>query len=365
MALQNIGSLIIPSVYLLNGSTTTLTINAGEAVSTANSGWGFSFKVPKSGTLTRIGIYIQTVTTPGTLNFSLQTLSSGLPTGTNYGGSTPVSVAVTTAGWYEATISATATAGDKIAACIQNDITLTGAFTNGRLNSAFQIYTDNSPSYLNSAGGTWTKVGIAAPYLAAVGYSSTDYANTIGHITAPFLSATGEVFSTTGATRRWGADFTPQFKMRARGIIFRSPSTVQNFTGVIYDATGTTALATGTHTSADFYPSITSINTGGVYVPFDSGATLIMNAGTSYKVVAVAGTATSMNAYKATANSAGLMSMMPLSTNWTYTSYDGTSWTSDATSYPASIYLEVDQLDDGASSATGILVNSGMTGGMK
>lgn len=357
MALQSVPSFIYPQQDIRASGTTIPSIAALDSVSAANAGWGIVFRAPKAGTLVRVGFYVQAVTTGATVNVAFQNVdASGLPNGVNAGGSSPTTVSVTAAGWYEAnfTTGATVTAGQKIAAVVTQPAT-PGSMTDGRLANVVQLPIIEPYYVLNSAGSAWSKPNTGVTPLFAIGYSTSDYI----HLTnaSPFNAVTSTSVNTGAAVRRWGARFQVPFSCRAVGAAFWTTAQFPpDGSLVLYNDAGT-ALATATFTSA----AAAQPSAGNGYdLYFDSGTQVTLSVAAYYRLAFTATSATSQGCYDGTVNSTGLLSALPGGPLFSLTTYNGTAWDdTQTTRYPFGLSLMIDQLSDGAGGGGGFLDGSG------
>jgi len=178
----------------------------------------FRMVAGRSGTLTKIGFYVGSVTSSQTLKVELQTVSltTGEPTGTLYGGSAKGTQASPSANtYYEVTLgtAATVTAGDYIAVVIEFDSTI-GNLQIRYVRTGAVVDNTGYPGVMIRTGGSWSNQTEAWPICHFV-YSGTPNifdSNMCFPINDCFEHSAGG-----GATAQMGLKFTMPFKARMTG----------------------------------------------------------------------------------------------------------------------------------------------------
>lgn len=277
------------------------------------------FRIPKSGTITRVGFMTGTVTTSQSLLVGLETVSStdGNPTGSAYGGSSPgIVISPASNTWYEATLGAAAngTAGDVVAAVIQ---------FSGTAGNLVIRYGSGSGAfgYVTAFTTTWAK----AAYFPIVYLVYTD--NSIG---APL-----DAMPAVSSSANFNVNSTPD----ERGIYFKAP-----VSGKVLAARWYGATATGAHYDVVLYDAggtvIATVNvnmnqeSGGTYnrtIAFPVPPSVV--AGNWYRLVLKPNTGANLTAYMGAFPNASARTAWLPNAYYTYRT-DGGSWAED----PAVIY---------------------------
>jgi hypothetical protein len=208
------------SLFALNGQIriphfpdgfSALALNGQDIIDATGEHAGVIFQIPKSGTVTKIGFYVRTVTTPQPIQAALYSLGSfGAPSKASlYGGCQPGQIASPTAGtWFEATLAtpATVVAGAFVHSAIEFVSTI-GNLTIGYLSD---FTTQRYPCPYLFAGGYGTRVQSPSTYLV---YSDGSYAP-IG--TSMPMAANSGTFSYNNA--EYAVGFNLPFACRVLGL---------------------------------------------------------------------------------------------------------------------------------------------------
>ncbi len=333
MSLQAIpGTILIPDLvsYSHGSAWNDLLIDAsGEKVA-------FVTRVPKTGTITKVGFRTRTVTTSAALKVSLQGVNtSGDPNGTILGGGTAYGILSSPASntWYLVTLNAGLSVNkfDPIAAVIEFSSTVgslnIGAAARGW--GARQLYN----AYVDHYTTAWTKYD----YLISVAFVYSD--NSYG--TTPFvhpISAIGAYTFNSGSTPdEYGNYFKLPFPVRAVGMV-ADVDLDQDSTFKLYDSDGTTVLASVVVNASQRY----STAAGLIWGLFSTPVNLLKN--TWYRMTIVPNGTTNISLSWIDAAD---MSAFPLGQNCYQTSRtDGGAWTEDTVTR-VEIALLVDSFDDG------------------
>jgi hypothetical protein len=194
------------SLFALNGQLriphypdgfSSLALNGQDIIDATGEHAGVVFQIPKSGTVTKIGFYVRTVTTPQPIQAALYNLGSyGAPNKASlYGGCQPGQIASPTAAtWFEATLAtpATVVAGAFVHSAVEFVSTIGNLtigycsdFTTQRypypyLYAAGYGSRNSSPaSYLVYSDGSYAPIGASLPMsvnTAAFSYNNAEYA---------------------------------------------------------------------------------------------------------------------------------------------------------------------------------------------
>lgn len=355
MTLQTVkgGGLLLPHFF---GACRRDIHGTGITIDAAGEKAGFVFRVPKTGTIDRVGFMVRGVTSSQTLRAGLETVDTTnyLPTGTQYGGSAVGTQAAPAADtFYEVTLgtAATATEGNIIAIVVQFDAT-TGNLIIGQIDNESGGANTSFPfvcAYTASWAKDNTRVGVFS-----VRYSDGTY-EPIGQCipTAP----RADTFINTGSTPdEMGNRFTVPGPCRVAGIFSGVNHNAAAVDYVLYD--GTTALAT-----ISIPAGHSASNVGYETYYFDTPVTLA--AGTVYRLVAKPTSTTNINVREVIVSAAGMMDMLPGGSDWYKTSRtDAGSWTDDTLRRIWALGIFIDQIDDAAGGG-GMIVHPGMSGGMR
>lgn len=165
--------------------------------------------------------------------------------------------------------------------------------------------------------------------------------------------------SSTGAIRRAGLRFrVPTVRTLDRvALTFTTPNNCDGRL-VLYDGDGTTELR-----SIDLDNDDCRSTTNALYIdlPFEP---VTLAAGTWYRLAFVGGTATAAAVQYVDVAAAALMDGLVLGQDAHWTQHDGTSWAETTIRRPT-FGLGFGAFDDGISAGGGLLVNPGMTGGIR
>lgn len=338
MALIDVPPLIIPDMRFLDNAALN-----NFAISGAGNYFAAIIPVPKTGNIRKVGFILASVTSSQTLKAEIQTVSSGLPSGTLYGGSAK-GTATPASGANEITLGtdAAATAGDEIAVRIEFDSTVGNVtFKSRALSSTYRI---GRPYIIENTGANTKREGWPVIWLV---YDDGSYAVIPG--TAPITTInTGSV-----GTHR-SLKFQLPFRSRLIGIWHQcgpgfGSATV--LTPKLYAADGSTLLATGNAVDRN-EPSTTAMLYH--YLAFPR---TILSANTVYYVMIDTGGSSTPQAY-VTFTSAAVMAAWGGSQIKSATGSAG-SLVEQALDRPMT-YLVLDQIEAG-----GPMVHAGMSGGMR
>ncbi|HDZ58617.1 MAG TPA: hypothetical protein ENH47_00950 [Ignavibacteriales bacterium] len=347
MALQTIkGGLWIPE-YLNRAITSPL---SPKLLDTAGYKFAAIFKVPKTGTISKVGFRVGNVTTPETLKVGLQTLSGGDPTGTAYGGMVAGTQATPAANTYYTVplgTPATATVNDTVAVVIEFDSAV------GNLEIDYLSTNAQGFPYIDYYTGAWVKDdNIPAISLE---YSDGSYENT-GMF--PISNVSTFKFNNTDTPDERALRFSLPFPGRIAGFwVGIDNNRTGAFDIVLYE--GTTAKATVSFAAIEYSSVDMEICFGVFDTPFE------YTKNTEYFLAVKPTSATDIGLREITILSAAIMDSFPGGTNFYLgTRTDAGSWSTDTLKRPF-MGVFIDQLDDGVGGAGGMIVHPGMDGGMR
>lgn len=184
---------------------------AGEKVA-------FVFRIPKSGTISEVGFRTGTVSNAKTVRVSLETVSltTGAPTGTNYGGSTPGTITPVTVAYHYVDLGTPALAvqGDYVAVVFQFDSTA------GSVYIAASSYRFTAPmdqfGYALQFITSWTKLASKRPIIHFK-YDDNSIEPILGASNLLTASTTSS-FNLNSAPDEYGTLFQLPFPARLCGV---------------------------------------------------------------------------------------------------------------------------------------------------
>ncbi len=344
MALQGIGGYTQwPSNLYFTRDLSFLTLDAAGEILAA------IFQVPESKTITHICFRTSAVAISATLRVGLETTNNdGTPTGTQYGGSSPGTLASPASGtWYEVplSVSASATRPDWVAAVFQFDSTAgdvdiscaTGQYHYG-CGVPFSLHYDTT------AWAQYDRTVVMA-------LKCSDGTYIVPPRYTPMSSALFAGFSLDSSPDEGGLRIYSPAPMRVEGWWFygRETTTSHEFDVNLYDSSSVSLRSASVGNRAGSTANYEMVFYFGL---FDSSYDIQAN--TEY-FLAVKGT---VNTYKTplhvlTFPNASIMSKMPGAGNLYYVyRTDGGAWTADTLSLPR-MGLLVSALDDGAGGGGG------------
>lgn len=330
---------------------------AGFLIDATGEKAGLVFRVPRTGTIDRVGFTTRAVTTSQTLRVGLETTDTTnyLPTGTQYGGSavgTQASPAADT--FYEVTLAtaATATKGDIVAIVVQFDSTV-GSLVIGQIDNEGGGNNTAFP-YLVNFVTSWAKIA------AGIGMHSIRYSDGVYEpigACVPTSPRIDTAFNSGSTPDEIGNRFTVPAPMRTTGLFSAVGHGTVALDYVLYE--GTTALATVS------VPSGLSANASG-YETFFWPTAVSLSASTVYRLVAKPTTTTNINVREAVVLNNAMLGMIPGGTDWYKTSRtDAGAWTDDTLRRIWALGLLIDQIDNAAGGSGGLKTHPGMVGGMR
>lgn len=227
----------------------------------------------KAGSVDRIALHVTAVTGSPSYDVRLETVDSGVPTGTLFGTNTNVTFSPTGTGIQTVTLTSAATvvAGDKVA-CVIKSTTADGSnnATFGFRDPELGVvpFQDNAAPFTDIGVGTWTWVADCARFGPM--YSDDDRMWGVGIWNIVDSTTT---FDSADTPDEIGICFTArrQVDMIGAAISVRISSTTSDFDIVLYDSGGT-SLASVSVDVSKFWTSTTSARNMTFY--FSSAYTL-------------------------------------------------------------------------------------------
>ncbi len=337
MALQTIsGGLWIPRPVSGNQNATPQ-INT-DSVVTTTGGVAVIFRIPKTGTVSKLAFLLVTVTTAGLTDARLETVdtTTGNPTGTLYATGSNATF-TPAAGWNTITIGtpAAVTGGDYAALVVKATgatISLTSGFMVGAAGALEGIL----PYHARLASGTWSK-RLTRPIL---GLEYNDGSYPAIPDTYAVSAVTQTAYNNGSAADEYALKFKIPFPARCSGF-WCVVEPAGDLDVVLYDSDGTSVLK-----SLSFDKDIkAAANNGFMSATWASGSALLAN--TSYYLSFKPTSATSITLPRFTFPSSAVMEAMDGGANFhEATRVDAGSWTPNTTGRPIAGLL-FDQFDDG------------------
>lgn len=327
-------------------ATAPLTIDAsGERVA-------YRMLIGRSGTITKIGFYVGTVTTPQVLKVELQTVSltTGEPTDTLYGGSAKGTIASPVLNtYYEVTLgtAATAVAGNYVAVVIEFDSTIGNLQTRHVITGAVVDNTGH-PNVMFRTGGAWAIETESWPICRFVYSGSPDIydSNMCFPINECFEHSPG------GGTAQMGLKFTMPFTARLAGVYLSYRPRGDNLMKLLDSANG---LIDSVSLDENVWGSTTSMRW--TFIPLS--APRILTKGATYRYITQATGATAQFLYGLRfLNNNILGAWTAKDAIYSHRVDTSSAWT-DETTYAPFLQLMFDQIDSG-----GLLNHPGMVGGL-
>ena len=341
MALQTLAEAWLPPAWFANISGwSSMQVNAsGEKAA-------MIVRVPATGDITAVGVYITAVVAAQALSVSLETVdANGDPSGSAYGGSTAGSIASPAAGWYTVTLGAqaSATVGDIVAVVVQFSGTV-GDVSVGRVG----CITAHEFPYADLYTTSWAK-STNTPATTLI-YGSTYYPNA----GFPFSGLSQWTLNTGTSPDEVALKFRLPFPARIAGAWVLGWS--RGHTTILYSAADV-VLASKAHPAG----AVSDIGTArpGQFL-FDAGYPLVKN--TDYRLAFRPDNANNNRLQYCDVTTAAMMAALPGGASFiASTRADAGAWT-DLTTRRPFIGLILDQFDDAVSvgAGGGILMPEGL-----
>jgi hypothetical protein len=361
VALQTItGGMWLPDP--LPGILATVQLATGATIDASTELCAGIGLAPKAGAIRKVHFRTGAVSVNAAtrLSAAVQTVSAttGDPSGSNYGGSTAgaAGAAPTANAWSSITLGTDATVGsvgDVIAAVIGfNNFVAADSVVISALNSTSNASID-FPYVDAFVGGAWAKSAAQMPCMA-LEYSDGSFAYMQGWM--PVTTVTNQSFaSNTAGTDEYALSFQIPFPARLRGVAAMIDGD-GDYEVIIYS--GTSALETIAVDKDQRAGTVHRFR----YFRFPAGQSLSAN--TTYRLGIRPTTTTAIVLQIHTVNSAALLDQMSGGQDFCLgTRLDQGAWAADTTTQRPMIFLQFDQMDDGASAGAGLLTYRGLEGG--
>ena len=345
MAIQTIkGGMTIPS---LTDDNITLSFN-GKLLDASGEKFAAIFKIPKTGTVAKIGFRTGTVTTSETLKIGLETISGGNPTGTAYGGmvaGTQAAPASDTFYTVALGTDASVTAGDSVAVVIEfnstvGDLEIDSISSGGR-----------GHPYIAHFTASWVRDDNLP--IISIEYDDGSYEFT-GMF--PVEDVFGLTFNSGSTPDEHALRFSLPFDCRVSGFWMPIDTNLAAFDVVLYE--GTTQKALTSYSTSEFSTNVNELLVG----LFSAGVDITAN--TEY-FLAVKPGASSVSMASFSVASVAIMDSLSGGQDFYYASrVDAGAWTTDTTKR-FHLGLYIDQFDDGVGGGGGLITHPGMSGGMR
>lgn len=304
-------------------------------------------RIPQTGAITHIGVRLGTAA--AALNLSIETLSSGEPSGTNYGGSAPGALAMPVANSFNIVELATP------ASAVEGDNVAVGARFSGTAGTVQISTAPGSTSFPYSArkeGASWTISALTPTF--ALRYSDGAW---VDAQTLPLDSIAG-------------VNFANGTNPNERGIRFRLPTAVRLAGICMYGAIPSTASHTlniyeddGTLINSRAFSGTESASTNGrIYRLFNTRPTLEAN--TWYRATIQATAAGSITFREMEFTSNAVMGAIPMGVDCYRCTRNGGAF-SDTDNVRPFMWLILDGLETGGGSAHRSLFGSQLFGGSR
>lgn len=343
------GGVYYPSPHIMDGHFNNgLAILAGAATGTIDATgekFGMVFRVPKTGTISKVGFLTGNVATSQTLKVGLYTVATdGTPNTAAYGSmvaGTQTSPSTSTA--YTVTLGtpATATQGDVVAAVVEFNVSV-GNLVITALTSNGAPLSTSSYTLLRAGGGpTWSK-NTSSPVLWLEYNDGTYY-----YVPYCYPATTLTNYTITNATSpdEVGVKFQVPFACRLSGLVapLRITSSA-DFTVKVYDGSNNVQTSVAVLAAQTLGSSLNFV-TAQILLP----TSVSLAANTTYRMTILATTANNTTQlFTITAPSAAAMDAFANQT-WVSTNRSaGGAWTDGTTEMPLMMLL-LDQLPAGAS----------------
>lgn len=295
--------------------------------------------------ISHVGFRTGTVsgTTPQ-ITASIETIdgTTGIPSGSNAGGSTPSAGTTVSSNTYTLlALGGSATLAKGAMFAVKTALT-SGTTPSVVIQGVSQLTLPSQTSlpYNVNNTGTPTKSIINGMSLFALGSSATTFYQMPGAL--PFNAVGTNAFNNTNSAKR-GLKFSLPFNCRIIGIRFVNGQT-GDFNAGIYDASGAGVGSTVTAYDGDNQASSAS-TTSLVYF----STALSYTAGTTYYAAIEPTSATNSNVSTFTLPSTDYLSATPAGNNGIYSVFATSAWTDDNTKIPL-LDILIDQIDNGAGS---------------
>jgi len=303
---------------------------------------GCVFRVPKTGSIHKVGIRFGTVTTADPMGIGLETVSAaGYPTGTEYGGSSSgtITIANVTSNAFRLTtlgVDASATAGDIIA------YTVSFTSTVGSVNIAGPGTNVRNPgiSYYVAFNGTPVWSRSSAQCILALEYSDGSYGYS-DELAFPYGTTTNVAFSSTTNPNERGLKFQIPFAASVAGVSFYTSAAIGPSTVTFYDSDGTTILS---QVNVDTNTVITGTGNQ-FYIDFPTAVAVLANTNYRIGLRAINTNNTSLN--DLTVPTVNALDQMSAGQNFMLTTRQNAGAWTDTTTQRPEMFLRITNLSSG------------------
>jgi len=344
-------------------TSTGATVYNGILLDASGEKAGWIFRAPKTGSIRYVHFMTGTVTAGCDVDVRIETVDEtvtpAVPSGTLWGTNTNITETIDNADdntWITSsalTADASVTKGDLVAVVI-----VWGTGGNLNINRYAQGIQTGFPYGVHY---TTAWAALTGAMVGTVQYSDS----TIENIPGVFAHSGASSSSSTSSTLNRGMKITMPYKARVCGLWINCERITASgtWTFKLFGTDGTTVLLSKAWDSDSFIASGQSTR----FIPFDSTTTL--SAGSTYWLTGVSdGTSSLRIHYMTYTNSTVFNAMAPGGGNcvWSQATSPASTgdWADTANQLPI-MGLLIDQLDDGAGGAAGLMVHGGMTGGVR
>jgi hypothetical protein len=350
MAFQTVHGLLVPGFQPVSGGVTIAF--SSNTVDAAGEKLAGIFRVPKTGTISIVGVRSGAVTGSGDADVRLETVSltDGNPTGTLVGTTTNGTVTINAANtWYNATLTlgAAVTRGDLIAVVVART---TGNYGISSLS--------NTPfgaqfPYIDHFTASWAKISTQPVF--SLQYNDGSYGFT------PSVYPYSLLTSTT-----YNSGSTPD----ERGLKFRLPAPVRVAGAWLYpdlDAAADIKLYDAADTELATLSLDPDVRIGTGYGSQYNwfGASVSLSANVYYRLTLLPTSVTDISAMHFNVNAAAVMDSLPGGQDFHHTERTNAGVWTDTTTQRPFIGLILDGIDDGVGGGGGQITHPGMAGGAR
>lgn len=330
MPLKNCPELWIPDSNRWTVSQFTFGMSSGKKQA-------YIFQVPKTGNISHVLVSIGSVTSAQLCAITIQTVdgTTGNPSGSNYGGCVKGTFTPSANTSFEVALGtpAAATVGDVVAVVVEFDSTAGTHNMNAPLSSPRAIF----PYVAESVSGTYTKFD-RFPQVG-IKYDDGTYPDMMGMGASQLTSNS---YNSGSNPDERALKFKLPFPCRIKGAyLYTSAGTSADFSIVLYDTDGTTALATVAVDATDLRVTTSEI------AVFNFNSPVVLKRNQYYRLSLKPTTANNVTMVVAAFLSAAVLDSQAGGQNFHLsTRVDAGAWTDTTASRPM-IGLRLDQIHDG------------------
>ena len=348
-------------------SSSTITIDAADERS------GLVFQSPKAGDINTLKFRTGTVTTGATVTVGLYSIdTNGDPdiAAGALGTTTLVVAAADDDKWLSVTLGTpvTVTLGQILSMVVSNPSASPGSMLIATTGSGRDASWANEFPYGDSYTTVWAKTGLQRPFMS-IGYTGGGGTYPCW-IRGPFFPGNGatlftaQAFNSGSSPIEYGNIFTPNRDLRVCGAwAYMLHGTTADHYFKFYSAPTGTPVAEATTPLID--GAFSSNTSGGIHL-WRFTTTVVLAAGTKYAYTVLPNTVNNVTLYKTVANAAADMANIEGGSDMYGCSRNsGGGAFTELTTTRYVMGLWIDQGDDGAGGAGGLLIHPGMAGGMR